>query len=73
MAKGQREVEERNDTGLLSLMRRLLRIYAKKRGKLLMLCQRDSGTGGWLKLHLKRAFFRLSRLQLLEIPNLITI
>jgi hypothetical protein len=33
MAKGQREVEERNDTGLLSFMRRLLRIYGKKSGK----------------------------------------
>ena len=33
MAKGQREVKERNDTGLLSLMRRLLRIYGKKSGK----------------------------------------
>jgi hypothetical protein len=33
MAKVQREVEERNDTGLLSLMRRLLRIYGKKSGK----------------------------------------
>jgi hypothetical protein len=36
MAKGQREVEERNDTGLLSLMRkllRMLRIYGKKSGK----------------------------------------
>jgi len=33
MAKEQREVEERNNTGLLSLMRRLLRIYGKKSGK----------------------------------------
>jgi hypothetical protein len=33
MAKGQREVEERNDTGLLSLMRRVLRIYGKKSGE----------------------------------------
>ena len=33
MAKGQREVEERNDTGLLSLMRRLLRIYGEKSEK----------------------------------------
>ena len=33
MAKGQREVEERNDTGLLNFMRRLLRIYGKKSEK----------------------------------------
>ena len=43
------------------------------RGKLCMLGQRGSDTGGWLKLHLKRDFFRLQRLQPLEIPHLITI
>ena len=33
MAKVQREVKERNDTGLLNLMRRLLRICGKKSEK----------------------------------------
>jgi hypothetical protein len=33
MAKGQREVKERNDTGLLSLTRRVFRIYGKKSEK----------------------------------------
>ncbi len=33
MEKGQREVEERNDTGLLTLMRKLFTGYTVKRGK----------------------------------------
>ena len=33
MAKGQREVEERNDTGLLTLMRKLFTGYAVRRGE----------------------------------------
>jgi hypothetical protein len=38
-----------------------------------MLGQRDSGTGGWFKLHLKGLFLDCKKLQLLEISNLITI
>jgi hypothetical protein len=33
MGKGQREVEERNDTGLLTLMRKLFIGYTVRRGE----------------------------------------